>query len=67
MTCRRPLRREKQVWPKIEEVSIIRRSGKVYHAYGQSVGGRYLLVVFLYLGRGQAQVVTARDMTQKEH
>jgi len=45
----------------------IRRSGNLYHAYGQSTGGRYLFVVFLYLGKGRVQVVAARDMTQKEH
>lgn len=44
----------------------IRRFGKLYHAYGQSAAGRYLFVIFLPLGRGRAQVVTARDMTQQE-
>lgn len=44
----------------------IRRFGQLYHAYGQSAAGRYLFVVFLPLGRGRAQVVTAREMTQKE-
>jgi len=44
----------------------IRRFGKFYHAYGQSAVGRYLFVVFLPLGRGRAQVVTAREMTRKE-
>lgn len=44
----------------------IRRSGKLYHAYGRNPAGRYLFVVFIHLGQGRAQVVTARDMTQKE-
>lgn len=54
----------------VEEVFFgdyqIRRSGNLYYAYGQSAAGRYIFVVFLYLGRDRAQVVTARDMTQKE-
>ena len=44
----------------------IRRFDKLHHAYGQSAAGRYLFVVFLPLGRGRAQVVTAREMTQRE-
>lgn len=44
----------------------IRCFGKLYHAYGQSAVGRYLFVVSLPLGRGRAQVVTAREMTRKE-
>lgn len=44
----------------------IRRSGRLYHAYGRSAAGRYLFVVLLVVGRGRAQVVTARDMTQTE-
>jgi len=44
----------------------IRRLGSLYHAYGRSAAGRYLLVVFLPLGHGRVQIVTARDMTPKE-
>jgi len=44
----------------------IRRFGKLYHAYSRSAAGRYLFVVFPPLGRGRAQVVTARDMTHRE-
>ena len=45
---------------------LIRRSGRVYHFYGQGRTGRYLLVVLIPLGKGRWQVVTARDMTQTE-
>jgi hypothetical protein len=37
-----------------------------YLMLGQTVAGRYLLVVFAYLGRGLARVITARDMDEKE-
>jgi uncharacterized DUF497 family protein len=37
-----------------------------YLLLGQSVGGRYLTVVFESLGNGQAWVITARDMTNTE-
>lgn len=45
----------------------IRRFGRLYYVYGQSAAGRYILVIFLPLGRGRVQVITARDMTQKEY
>ena len=38
----------------------------IYYAYGRTEAGRYLLVVLLDLGRGQALPVTARDMTPRE-
>lgn len=44
----------------------IRRSGRLYYAYGRSTTGRYLFVVLFPVGQGRAQVVTARDMTQQE-
>lgn len=44
----------------------IRRSGRVYHTYGQARAGRYVFVVLVPLAKGRAQVVTARDMTDKE-
>jgi hypothetical protein len=37
-----------------------------YIAYGRSFDGRYLFVVFRYLGHGRARVITARDMTDME-
>ena len=46
-------------------------SGKVtgedlYSAWGQADSGRYLVVFFLYKGRGRALVVSARDMDERE-
>ena len=41
------------------------RDGR-YLLLGQTAAGRYLLVVFVYLGRGTARVITARDMDEKE-
>ena len=49
-----------------ESTYHIRRSGRVHHAYGQTGAGRYVFVVLFHLGKGRAQVVTARDMAQKE-
>ena len=37
-----------------------------YLAYGQTDAGRYLTVVFEYLGQNRADIVTARDMVRKE-
>ena len=37
-----------------------------YLMLGQTAAGRYLLVIFAYLGRGLARVITARDMDEKE-
>lgn len=42
------------------------RTRYIYYVYGRTGGGRYLLVVLLDLGRGEALPVTARDMTQRE-
>jgi len=35
-------------------------------AYGQTVAGRYLFVVFRYLGGGKAKTITAYEMTEKQ-
>ncbi|GEM_PF-215149 len=40
----------------------IGRDGTRY-VYGQTSSGRYLFIVYLYLGRGVARIITARDMT----
>lgn len=37
-----------------------------YGAYGQSLEGRYLFVVFERLADRSARVITARDMNEKE-
>ena len=44
----------------------IRASRGVYHAYSRTQTGRYLFIVLVYLGRGRAQVITAREMTARE-
>lgn len=38
----------------------------LYAALGQTKAGRYLIVYFLYKTRGEAVVISARDMTKKE-
>ena len=37
-----------------------------YVAYGQTDGGRYLMVVFAHKDKGRLRVVTARDLTSEE-
>ena len=46
--------------------AIVRKAstGK-YLLYGQSDNGRYLLLVFVWVGR-QVKIFAARDMTQRE-
>ncbi len=41
------------------------RSGR-YIAYGQTMDGRYLIVVFERKEENTIRVITARDMTEKE-
>jgi len=41
------------------------KGGKRY-LYGKTIGGRYLFVVYLPVGRGKVRVITARDMETKE-
>lgn len=41
------------------------RDGR-YLVLGRTAAGRYLLVVLTYLGHGEARVITARDMDDKE-
>jgi uncharacterized DUF497 family protein len=38
----------------------------LYAAMGQTEVGRYLIVYFVYKTTGEALIVSARDMTQKE-
>ena len=37
-----------------------------YLALGQSQSGRYLAIVFVYLGQNKAKIITARAMSQSE-
>ncbi len=43
-----------------------RGKNAVYFARGQTAAGRYLTIVFRYLGSQQARVITARDMSGSE-
>jgi uncharacterized DUF497 family protein len=43
-----------------------RGRGGVYEAWGQTETGRYLLVIFRYLGHNRAWPITARDMDENE-
>ena len=45
---------------------ITKVGGDKYVAYGQSDGGRYLLVVFAPKSEQRLRVITARDMTNAE-
>ncbi len=44
---------------------IVNIKGK-YHAFGKTMAGRYLHIVFEYKGRGLARPITAWDMPEKE-
>ena len=44
---------------------IVSRKGK-YHAFGKTMAGRYLHIVFEYKVRGVARPTTAWDMPEKE-
>jgi uncharacterized DUF497 family protein len=44
-----------------------RRGENLYYAYGQTEAGRYLFVVFIYKYNCRALILSARDMTSKEH
>jgi len=37
-----------------------------YLALGQSQNGRYVTIVFVYLGQNKAKIITARAMSQTE-
>ena len=43
-----------------------RQGENVYSALGQTRGGRYLIVFFVYKKGGAALVLSARDMTPRE-
>jgi uncharacterized DUF497 family protein len=38
----------------------------LYAAMGQTEAGRYLVVFFVYKTKGEALIISARDMTRKE-
>ena len=43
-----------------------RKDENVYTALGQTVGGRYLAIYFIYKENHQALILSARDMTKAE-
>jgi len=46
-------------------VAVFKRGrGGVYEAWGQTESGRYLLVIFRYLGHNRAWPIAARDMDE---
>jgi uncharacterized DUF497 family protein len=53
--------------PKIRFVEKGERKGEnVYLASGQTVAGRYLIVLFIYNKTKKALILSARDMADKE-
>lgn len=38
----------------------------LYRALGRTDAGRYLVIFFIYKGKGRALPISARDMTRKE-
>ncbi|MGH7799647.1 MAG: hypothetical protein ACREOW_03335 [Thermodesulfobacteriota bacterium] len=45
---------------------ILKGRQDTYQIFGQSLSGRYLWVVIKYIGKGEAGVITAREMTWSE-
>ena len=64
-------------WREVEEVflnqprifrSIIDQYGeRRYNALGRTDAGRYLIVFFVFVSPNKAKVISARDMTNREH
>lgn len=53
--------------PKMTRVEKGRFQGEdVYRALGQAQSGRYLVVFFIYKRTGEALILSARDMDDKE-
>lgn len=57
--------------PRSKEISVAanvskRGRGGVHEAWGQTEAGRYVLVIFRYLGHNCAWPITARDMDENE-
>ena len=45
---------------------IFKGRGKTYYALGQTDAGRYLAVIFRYLGQNRTKIITARAMSESE-
>lgn len=53
--------------PPVRKMQKGSRQGEdLYRAMGQTKSGRYLSIFFIYKGRGQALVISARDAGAKE-
>jgi uncharacterized DUF497 family protein len=53
--------------PRIQRIARGDVAGEhLYRAVGQTDAGRYLVVFFVYKGRGRALIVSARDATKRE-
>ena len=51
----------------LSSAAVFKRGrGGAYEAWGQTESGRYLLVIFRYLGHNRAWPITARDMDENE-
>ncbi len=50
-----------------DEKFVVRKTKEnKYLVWGQAYSGRYLFIVFRYLGKGKIRVITARDMVDKD-
>lgn len=45
---------------------VLKARGNRYYALGQAQSGRYLTIIFEYLGNNTAKVITARAMSESE-
>ena len=45
---------------------VLKAKNNRYFALGQTHSGRYLTIVFEYLGRNKAKIITARAMSETE-
>ena len=53
--------------PRIQRIERGALEGEdLYRAIGQTEAGRYLVVFFVYKGRGRALVISARDVSHRE-
>lgn len=55
---------QQSLYRRIERGKV--REEDLYAALGQTEDGRYLIVFFIHKVNGEALVISARDMTQKE-
>ena len=46
---------------------ILKSRHNRYYALGQTETGRYLTIIFEYIGQNKAKIITARAMSESEH